>query len=38
MKQFEICWSDLNDNAKERLKFMWHENIELSPITIINIE
>lgn len=38
MKTYEIHWEDLNDEAKERLKDLYHENIELSPLTTIDIE
>jgi hypothetical protein len=38
VNQFEIYWSDLTDEAKERLQIIYHENIELSPIAIIDIE
>ena len=36
--QFEIYWSDLTTEAQERLQIIYHENIELSPIAIIDIE
>ena len=38
MTQYEIYWSDLTKEAQERLKGMWHGNIELSPLAIIDIE
>tara|TARA_R110002072_G_scaffold302796_1_gene488815 strand:- start:6744 stop:6881 length:138 start_codon:yes stop_codon:yes gene_type:complete len=38
MKQFEIYWSDLTEEAKKRLQDLNHENIELSPLAIIEIE
>lgn len=38
MKSFEIYWDDLTDIAKERLKELYHENIDLAPIAIIDIE
>lgn len=38
MRQLEIYWSDLNLKAKKRLKEIYHDNIELSPIAIIEIE
>ncbi len=38
MKQYEIYWSDLSKEAQERLKDIYHENIELSPLAIIDIE
>lgn len=37
--QVEIYWDDLNASAKKRLKKdLYHENIDLSPIAIIDIE
>lgn len=38
MKSYEIYWEDLNDDAQERLKDLYHENIDLSPLAIIDIE
>ena len=38
MKQFEIYWEDLNEEAQERLKEIYHENIDLSPLAIIDLE
>jgi len=38
MKTFEIYWSDLNEKAKEELVELYHENIELSPLAIFEIE
>ncbi len=38
MRSYKIYWNDLNDEAKERLKAIYHENIDLSPIAIIDIE
>jgi len=38
MQQFEIYWDDLTEEAKERLKDLYHENIDLSPIAIIELE
>ena len=38
-KQIEIYYDDLNAAAKKRLKKdLYHENIDLSPIAIIEIE
>lgn len=36
--EFRIYWEDLTEEAKERLKPIWHENIHLSPIAIIEVE
>ena len=39
MKIIEIYYDDLNASAKKRLKKdLYHENIGLSPIAIIEIE
>jgi len=38
MKSFEIFWSDLNEEAQERMREIYHENIDLSPIAILDIE
>lgn len=38
MKQFEIYWSDLTEEAQQRLQELYHENIECSPLAIIDIE
>jgi len=38
MKTFKIYWHDLNKEAQERLKELYHDNIELSPLAIIDIE
>lgn len=36
--QLEIYWNDLTKEAKERLSILYHENIDISPIAIIDIE
>jgi len=38
MKQYEIYWSDLTPEAQARLKELNHENIDNSPLAIIDIE
>ena len=38
MKSFEIYWEDLNEEAKTRLKDLYHDNIDLSPLAIIDVE
>ena len=38
LKSYEIYWEDLNNDAQERLKDLYHENIDLSPLAIIDIE
>lgn len=38
MASYEIYWDDLTPEAQERLKDLYHENIDLIPLTIIDIE
>jgi hypothetical protein len=38
MTSYEIWWNDLTDEAKERLAELYHENIDLNPLAIIDIE
>lgn len=38
MRSLEIYWNDLTDEAKERLHLLNHENVDMSPIAIIDIE
>ena len=38
MTQYEIYWKDLTEKAQEKLKDLYHDNIDLSPIAIIDIE
>ena len=38
MQSFEIWWNDLTPEAKERLHDLYHENVELTPLAIIDIE
>ncbi len=38
MTEYNIYWSDLKEEAQERLKGLYHENINLSPIAIIERE
>lgn len=38
METYEIYWSHLSEEAKEEFKDLYHENIELTPLAIINIE
>ena len=38
-KTIEIYWTDLNASARKRFKKdLWHENIDLSPIAVIELE
>ena len=38
MTTYEIYWSDLTEEAQDRLSGMYHENIDISPIAYIDIE
>jgi len=38
MKSYEVYWEDLTPEAKERLRELYHGNINLSPLVIIEIE
>ena len=38
MQSYEIYWDDLTQEAKERLMPMYHENIDLVPIAVVDIE
>jgi len=38
MKSYEVYWKDLSEEAQERLKELYHENIDLSPLAITDIE
>jgi hypothetical protein len=38
MKTYRIYWNDLSEEAQEKFKELYHENIELSPLAIIDIE
>jgi hypothetical protein len=38
MAQFEIYWSDLTNEAKDRLSELKHDNIELTPLAVIEVE
>lgn len=38
MTSYEIYWDDLTPEAKERLKKIYHENIDNTPIAIIDFE
>lgn len=38
MKTYEIYWSNLSKEAQEKMKELYHDNIELSPLAIIEIE
>ncbi|WP_268225347.1 hypothetical protein [Sinomicrobium oceani] len=37
MAQYEIYWNDLTEEARERLKDLYHENIDLSPLAIFDV-
>jgi hypothetical protein len=36
--KFEIYWDDLTLEAQERLKAIYHENIDLLPLATIEVE
>lgn len=38
MKQIEIYWNDLTTEAQLRLMDLYHENVDNSPLAIIDIE
>lgn len=38
MNNYEIYWDDLTPEAQERLQDLYHENIDLDPIAIIDIQ
>ena len=38
MAHFEIYWDDLNKDAKKRLRPLYHENVDLTPLAIVNVE
>ena len=38
MESFEIYWDDLTPQAQKRLKSLYHDNIDLSPLAIVDIE
>ena len=38
MKTYEIYWNDLTNEARRRLDDLYHENIDLTPLAIIEIE
>ncbi len=38
MKTFEIYWDDLTEEAQTRMQEMYHENIGMLPIAIVDIE
>jgi hypothetical protein len=35
---YEIFWKDLTPEARKRLEGLYHDNIDLSPLAIIEIE
>lgn len=37
-RHYEIHWDDLTKEVQARLKGLYHENIELSPLAIIDLE
>jgi len=37
-KTYEIYWHDLNEEAQEKLKELFHENVDISPIAVVEVE
>lgn len=38
MNSYEIYWYDLNDKAQDRLKDLYHDNVDITPLAIVNLE
>ena len=38
MNNYEIYWNDLTDEAKAKLKPIYHSNINLAPLAVIQRE
>jgi|GEM_PF-6850242 len=38
MESYEIYWDDLTPKAQKRLKPLYHDNVQLSPLAIVDIE
>lgn len=38
MTSYSIYWDDLNDKAKEHLKDLYHDNVDLTPLAIVDLE
>ena len=38
MSSYEIWWDDLTNAAKERLAALKHDNVDLSPLAIVDVE
>ena len=38
MEQYEVLWDDLTEEAQKRLRDLYHENIDTSPLAIIDIQ
>jgi hypothetical protein len=38
MRSLKIYWNDLTDEAKKRLHLIDHENVDMSPIAVVDIE
>ena len=38
MTQLEIYWNDLTDEAKNRLSELYHDNIHLAPLAVIEVD
>jgi hypothetical protein len=38
MNTYEIYWHDLNEEAQDRLKDLYHDNVDVTPLAIVNLE
>lgn len=38
MNTYEIYWYDLNEEAQDRLKDLYHDNVDLTPLAIVDLE
>ena len=38
MTTYSIYWEDLNKEAQKKYKELWHENVDLCPIAIVDIK
>jgi len=36
--EYQIFWSHLTPEAQEEFKDLWHENVEMNPLAIIDID
>lgn len=38
MNSYEIYWHDLNEEAQVRLNDLYHDNVDVTPLAIVNLE